>query len=456
MVISRFGIKHKNAERLTALLVIIVVAAIGTYLLTGSHAATPFAVTSAGSGSLSGAAIKQSDGSVQFGTGTSASPFSIKVLGTNFIDQTGKPVQLRGIDRSGTEYSCTDNHPYKFTTDSGTGAGASLSYASTVASSLLTWNKAGASTNAINAVRVPLNEDCWLGINLSSGSAPFEGANYQQFIQAEVSALTAQHMYVILDLHLTAPGTNIPINQDVAPDEDHAPAFWQQVASQYKNQPSVMFDLFNEPRVNQNISGEAAWTCYELGCTTNGLFGSFQTAGTQQLVSIIRAAGANNVITIGGLQYDDEFDYWVDTAPHDCSGAPSYTTACSANPDPQIAPSLHLYSYSTGNAPTNNGNGNFDNTPLDNAVGAEGLTSKYPLYMGEFGEIGTGSNCTVPANGFTNDAMSWADSHGYSYTAWGWDSGQGCGGPSLVTNNNSGATSPYGELVKEHLQSLEH
>lgn len=439
---------QRNRPRLiTAVLVVFIVAGAGLHLLTGSHAASPYTSVTAASGTPANGAVSQncsgasSSNCVVFKG--SAPPFSIRVSGTKFVDQNGQTVQLRGIDRSGTEYSCTDNYPYKFISDTGDGAGEQLSYASTVASSLLNWNKAGASSNAINAVRIPLNEDCWLGINLPSAADPYIGTNYQNFIQAEVSALTAEHMYVILDLHLTAPGTNIPIDQDVAPDEDHAPIFWQQVADQYKNQPSVMFDLFNEPRMTQ--SGN--WNCYQLGCTTNGIFGSFQVAGTQQLVSIIRNEGAQNVILVEGLSYADAFDDWVADAPHDCS-VPSLTN-CSANPDPQIAPELHMYSYSTGNTLNVSGD---DTSPIDNALAAGGMSSNYPIYMGEFGEI----MCTGTSNGFTNDAMNWADSHGYSYTAWGWDEGQGCGGPSLVTNNDTGAPSPYGALVEAHLQSLEH
>jgi hypothetical protein len=49
--------------------------------------------------------------------------------------------------------------------------------------------------------------------------------------------------------------------------------------------------------------------------------------------------------------------------------------------------------------------------------------------------------------------MNWADTNGYSYTAWGWDAGEGCGGPSLVTNDDTGALTTYGAIVESHLQS---
>ena len=50
--------------------------------------------------------------------------------------------------------------------------------------------------------------------------------------------------------------------------------------------------------------------------------------------------------------------------------------------------------------------------------------------------------------------MNWADSHGYGYTAWAWDKGEECNGPSLVTSN-AGAVSRYGAIVRDHLRRLE-
>src|ERR1700748_3416836 len=77
----------------------------------------------------------------------------------------------------------------------------------------------------LNAVRVPLNEDCWLGIN---------GVNvptYRDDIRAWVSLLEQNEMYVILDLHWAAPGTQKANGLLGMADADHAPTFWAQVAT---------------------------------------------------------------------------------------------------------------------------------------------------------------------------------------------------------------------------------
>jgi hypothetical protein len=370
---------------------------------------------------------------------------AISVSGKQFVDQNGAVVQLRGVNRPGTEYSCVDGSG--FTTGATGSEGTNLSYDSTVASSLLDWNGSGASGNAINAVRVPLNEDCWLGIN--GVPAAYSGDNYQTFIEQEVDYLTAAGMYVILDLHWSAPGGFEATGQNVGPDEDHSVAFWQQVATAFADDPSVMFDLYNEPHIwcytracasSYVTADNTAWGCYLNGCSytlnssedgvpsaQNGY--TFTVAGTQQLVNTIRDTGANNVIFVEGLGWANAMDNWVKYLPTD--------------PVNQLAAEIHTYESSGMNV---------NNIPyLNGTLATGGLSSDYPIYVGEFGE----TICSGSSNGFTLDTMDWADSHGYSYTAWGWDAGEGCRGPSLVTNDDTGATTAYGAIVEAHLRALE-
>ena len=79
-------------------------------------------------------------------------------------------------------------------------------------------------------MRVPLNEDCWLGINgqpnSSQGADPLTAAGYRQEIENYVADLNAHGLYAILDLHWTAPGNQVALEQQPMPDCDHSPAFW--------------------------------------------------------------------------------------------------------------------------------------------------------------------------------------------------------------------------------------
>ncbi|HEX3670530.1 MAG TPA: hypothetical protein VHT92_02375 [Candidatus Cybelea sp.] len=72
----------------------------------------------------------------------------IKVSGNHLVDGNNDVVDLHGVNRSGTEYACVQGW--------GIFDGPSDS---TSIQAMTTWN--------VNVVRVPLNEDCWLGITVS-------------------------------------------------------------------------------------------------------------------------------------------------------------------------------------------------------------------------------------------------------------------------------------------------
>src|SRR5207237_547296 len=78
--------------------------------------------------------------------------------------------QLHGVNRSGTEYACVQGFgPFDGPSDDASVA-------------------AIASWHGVNAVRVPLNEDCWLGIN-GFPNGGYSAAQYQAAIAAYVQQL---------------------------------------------------------------------------------------------------------------------------------------------------------------------------------------------------------------------------------------------------------------------------
>jgi endoglucanase len=128
------------------------------------------------------------------------------VKGNQIVDANGNIVRLQGTNMAGTEFVCSQgwsSDPF---------GGQPEDTAQTFAA-MRSWH--------VNAVRVPLNEDCWLGIN----GATIGGAAYQSAIIKLVHDLRAAGFYVIVDLHWTAPGTQLALSQNPAPDEDHSPAF---------------------------------------------------------------------------------------------------------------------------------------------------------------------------------------------------------------------------------------
>jgi hypothetical protein len=333
--------------------------------------------------------------------GPSGAAPSVSVSGNRLVDQYGNTVQLHGVNRSGAEYACAEGWGiFDGPTDDDT----SIGY-------IKAWN--------VNAIRLPMNEDCWLGIN--GVNSAYSGANYQSAIVDYVNRLNAHGMIVILNLHFSAPGTTVPDGQFPMADRDHSNDFWTSVATVFKNNPSVMFDLFNEPYPDSNNDTTAAWTCVLNGGTCPGV--PFVAAGMQEMTNAVRATGATQPLMIGGPQYAGVVDQWLQYKPND--------------PLHQLVASIHIYGL-----------------PLDSPCRLQScwdgtmapLATTTPIVIGELGDTDCTSNFAPPL-------MTWADQHGVSYTPWAWNVGS-CGGEPSLIRDYTGTPTPYGLGVKQHLLSL--
>ena len=163
----------------------------------------------------------------------------------------------------------------------------------------------------LNAVRLPLNEDCWLGINgVPSDSG---GTAYQDAYKKTVGLLTTNGIAVLADLHWTAAGSTKATGQQPLPDRDHAPNMWSQVAAAFKSNPLVMFELFNEPFPGHGNAKSKDWRCWSDGTQCSGL--KFQPAGQAELLHAVRATGATNVVLMGGMAWSNDLSKWLEYAP---------------------------------------------------------------------------------------------------------------------------------------------
>src|SRR2546421_11616941 len=220
-----------------------------------------------------------------------AAGLSVRIVGNHFVDGSGRPVRLLGVNRSGSEYACMAN----WAIFDGPSDTASIG-------AMASWN--------IDAVRVPLNEDCWLGIN--GAPAALSGANYRNAIAGYVSRLHAAGMYAIVDLHWNAQGS-LPADGKTGQgrkmaDLDHAPAFWTSVASFFKNDHGFVFDLFNEPH-------DIGWDCWLNGCTTSDGTGTWQAGGMQTAITAVRATGATDVVTLSANGWGGRGPQWSHSPP---------------------------------------------------------------------------------------------------------------------------------------------
>ncbi len=325
------------------------------------------------------------------GRAVAAQPVSVRVVGNHLVNQDGNVIRLLGVDRSGTEYACEAN--------GGWGVFDGPSGPTSVAA-MASWH--------MNAVRIPLNEDCWLGIN--GAPAQFSGLNYQSAIESYVSELNADGMVAILDLHWNAPGSTLANGQQVMADADHSPAFWTSVATAFRSDPGVVFDLYNEPH-------DISWSCWLNGCTTSA---GWRTAGMQTLIDAVRSTGATQPIMVAGLGWAGDLSGWLANEPVDPQG--------------QLIASVHVYNF-----------GSCVTAACWNAEYAP-VAARVPLVTGELGENDCGQS-------FIDSYMQWADSNGVSYLGWAWDT-YGCGSfPSLISSYN-GTPTAFGAGLQAHLTAL--
>jgi len=303
------------------------------------------------------------------------------------VSSSGQTVLLRGVNRSGTEYACHQGFgPFDGASDDASVA------------ALASWH--------VTAVRVPLNEDCWLGINGLPDS--YSAATYRQAIQAYVTLLHNHGIRAILSMQVAAPAGLQSTDIWPLPDADHAPAFWSSVAATFKGDPATLFDVYNEPH-------DVDWNCWANGCQVTGglhVTQAYQAAGMKQLVAAIRATGATNVVLLTGAGWGYDLSGWLANKPADA----------------QVVASIHNY----GGAP---------NMPSSWDASYGPTLAQVPVIWAEFGD----TDCTST---YSSQVMPWADSRGVSYLAWTWDTWSSC---EALISSYDGTPTTYGQGVRNHL-----
>lgn len=346
----------------------------------------------------------------------------LHVSGNQILNSSGQIVRPLGVNRAGAEYMCDasgDNTVFDdgANPDSSGRTGAALDTAFNAASisAFQSWD--------IQAVRLTINEDCWLGIN-GYPAAQYTAATYQQTIVSYVNLLTSNNIMVIFDLQWAAPGTTQANKQTPMPDLDHTPAFWTSAANTFKSNSSVIFDLFNEPYPANNSDSTQGWTCWRDGSTAASTAPcpeeNYAVAGMQTLVNAVRATGATNIIMLGGLEYSNDLSQWLTYEPTD--------------PAHSLAASFHLY------------NGTICNTATCWNSQVAPVAAKVPVVTGELGE----GDC---AHTFIDTAMSWLDQEGIGYLGWAWNTYDCSSFPALISDY-SGTPTSYGIGFKQHFIAL--
>jgi aryl-phospho-beta-D-glucosidase BglC (GH1 family) len=373
--------------------------------------------------------VSPADASVAIATATVASAstaLSVRVQGDHFIDAASEPVQLRGVNASGLETVAVQGwdpaDPW---------GGETPNY-----TAIKSWKA--------NTLRLPLNEASWLGYTCVDGKGvsrdPDPGHNYQAIVEKTVADATAAGLYVILDLHWTAPKNFCPLAQNPMADTDNSITFWTSIATQFKSYPNVLFELFNEPYLYWTSGSATAWSILMQGGTeTQYVTGNgsaytanltWQVAGMQQMLNAVRATGATNVVLIAGVSWAQDLSQWAATAPKD--------------PLKQIGAVWHAYPDSNTVGDPNAALPKFGAAayPWTQSV----ISAGYPVFITEFGDHDAPGTVGAP---FASNLLPWADQHGLSYTGWTWNAWQD-NDDVLIKDTAGTPTDGYGVYTQAH------
>lgn len=203
-----------------------------------------------------------------------------------------------------------------------------------------------------NAIRLPVKESYWFGREKGQEDG---GAAYRELVDQAVRMVNDRGAYLILDLHRFG-----------APRSEHVD-FWREAAAKYKNQPGVLFDIFNETHsISWEVWRDGGWVEERKKPADEDTFlaaeevakgkAGFHSPGMQKLVAAVRETGARNVIIAGGLD-------WA----YDLSGIVN-GYALSDPSGNGIMYSTHIYNWKS-----------------DWAGMVMGAAEHYPIFVGEVG-----------------------------------------------------------------------
>jgi hypothetical protein len=337
------------------------------------------------------------------------------VAGNHIVNaRTGATWVPHGVNWPSFEYACIQGWGY-----SSDGATANA------ATAMSSWG--------INAVRLPLNEDCWLGTMTWNGGRSTDG--YHAAVATWVQTLNAAGIVVILDLHWTSPTVGNSTGQRAMADS-RSLDFWSSVAREFASNRSVIFDVFNEPYSRWNDATNSwafnqTWQCWrDGGCqaptaddTSPVTSGHYTTVGMTDLVAAVRSAGASQPIMLGGLDYANDLSGWFAHKPADS----------------QLIASWHAYKTQACQA-----------TCRESVIAP--LAAKVPVLIGEFGQTDGGHD-------YLDTLMTWADSHGIGYAPWAWwivsaSESVSASRYALIADTSFTPKAPAGTTFHDHLAAL--
>jgi len=336
--------------------------------------------------------------------------------------RTGRQFVPRGVNWSSFEYACAQGWGNS-TLDTMGGQ----DHYEDEAAAIADWGA--------NTVRLPLNQDCWLGTRGAPVSDQFterRPEDYREDVFDFVAALNRHEIVVILDLH-SRKRVDQPEFGNLAMPDAESITFWRSVARQYAGNPAVMFDAFNEPYSRYNATGklvfDLSWECWrDGGCeapveddaTATSGRDTYPVQGMAAVVEEIRDAGARQPILLGGLDYANDLSHWLDFAPD----------------DDQLVAAFHNYDFKPCS----------DRDCWDRVLAP--LTDRVPVLTSEIAATDpTGRD----GRDYVGDYLEWADAHGVGSIFWVWADHDT--DPMSLIRGESGAPTKWGVQVRRYLRT---
>jgi endoglucanase len=318
----------------------------------------------------------------------------LHVSGTQIMNASGHVVTLIGATHSSLEYSCSGDQHFQLADFR----------------AMRSWG--------MNVVRISLSSEFWANRN---NDCP----NYHLTVTSAVENAEEAGLYVILDLQWNAPldrpddptsgGGQYPL-----PDAGKDLTFWQDLATIYRRDPGVIFDLFGEPHdVSWNAwyNGGQIQTILYRGNHVEAGQGTYQAIGLRDLAARVRAIAPQNLMIISGLSWG-----------YDLAGVDQGHQI----QVPNILYSTHPFDHA--------------NEVPSYWPGAFGKLSQHAAVIAaEFGSY----SCQTA---YVATAISYFKAHHMSWVAWGWDIAP-CSTPSLITDWSGTPNVPYGSYMRQQMQA---
>ena len=327
--------------------------------------------------------------------------------------RTGDPWVPQGINWSGFESACAQGWGYSGLDPLGEDAEADQ------AAVIASWG--------VDTVRLPLNQDCWLGTRSAPVSDDFverTPLGYRGAVDRFVRALNAEGLVVVLDLHSRKRIGSAGFGSTAMPDSESL-AFWRSVAAQYAASPSVLFDAFSAPHSRDDVRGapvfELGWRCWSQGgcevpveddrTQTKPGRATYEALGMADLVAAIRRAGAEQPILLSGLDGANDLRAWADSVPD----------------DDQLVAAFHAYDTAACG-------------PACWERVLAPLADRVPVLTTELG-------AEDPTDGWVADYLRFAQEHDIGSLLWVW--AELPADPMALVSDLDGTPTPWGELARE-------